>query len=72
MEDIRIEIPNIATVTFCGEKKEKLDEIYDYATTEAKKCDGEILREVELNDGYLLEVLFPNEEKEAKWKASIL
>lgn len=71
MEEQKIYISNIATVTFCGKRNGDLDEMYHNAKVQAEKCRGEILREIPVDDGYFLEVLFPNEKDEAEWKNSI-
>ena len=71
MGEINILVPSVSIVSISGKDKQRINFKHVEAKSEASKCGGRILRDVELSDGFFMEVLFETPEMKEFWEIRI-
>lgn len=71
MNDSKIDWANISTITMVGELNDFLRTTHSNGIKLAKEKEAHILRDIQLEDGFFLEVLFVDEKSMHEWEKSI-
>lgn len=71
MGEANIYISSVSTISISGKDKQRLQFKHVEAKSEATKCGGKILRDVKLEDGFFMEVLFERSEMKEFFESKI-